>query len=87
MNPRMPETPIKLTVVVPMVGEQPPFMLNDPAGYEVQNMTLAGLAVTHEPIRDIARALEGDGYSPYVNFALLNQAGETLYIGPVGQRG
>jgi len=79
--------PVKLTVVVPAMGSQPPFMLNDPRGYECANMSLAGLSITHEPIRDFARALEGDGYSPFVNFALLNQAGEVLYIGPVGQEG
>jgi hypothetical protein len=69
-----------------MMGAQPPFMLNDPRGYVAPNL-FPKTWVTHEPIKDIARALEVDGYSPQVNFALLNQAGETLYIGPVGQRG
>jgi len=78
--------PVKLTVVVPMMGEQPPFRLNDPCGYIAENI-FPPIGVTHEPIKDIARSLEIDGYSPHVNFALLNQVGETLYIGPIGQRG
>lgn len=61
-------------------------MLNDPRGYVAPNL-FPQTWVTHSPIADIAHALEADGYSPQVHFGLLNQAGEIMFIGPVGQRG
>jgi hypothetical protein len=39
--------------------------------------------VTVNPVTDIARALEGDGFSPVVNFALMAPDGAMLYCGPV----
>lgn len=79
-------TPIRLTVVCPCAGEQAPYRLSDPCGYTAPNI-MPATWVTHRPVEDIAHALEVDGYSPAVNFGLLNERSEIMFIGPIGQRG
>jgi hypothetical protein len=78
--------PVRLTVVVPMMGSQAPYRLCDDSGYIVPNL-MPATWITHDPVTDIAKALEEDGYSPAVHFGLLNERAEILFIGPVGQRG
>jgi hypothetical protein len=78
--------PVRLTVVVPMMGTQAPYRLSDPEGYTAPNLMPASW-VTHRPVEDIAEALAKDGYSPAVHFGLLNERSEIMFIGPIGRKG
>jgi hypothetical protein len=77
--------PVRLTVVVPMMGSQAPYRLSDPCGYIVPNL-MPATWVTHRPVEDIAHALEVDGYGPAVHFGLLNERSEIMFIGPIGRK-
>jgi hypothetical protein len=78
--------PVRLTVVVPLMGSQAPYRLCDPGGYIAPNL-MPATWVTYRPVEDIAAALANDGYSPAVHFGLLNERSEIMYIGPIGQKG
>lgn len=74
--------PVRLTVVVPMMGTQAPYRLSDPCGYIVPDL-MPATWVTHRPVEDIAGVV-ADGYSPAVHFGLFNERAEVMFIGPIG---
>ena len=78
--------PVRLTVVVPIMGSQAPYRLCDQCGYIVPNL-MPATWITHDPVTDIAKALADDGYSAAVHFGLLNERSEIMFIGPIGQKG
>jgi hypothetical protein len=77
--------PVRLTVIVPASGEPIETELGHPAGFQIQNLnlpTLGGSVLTN-PVSQISKALESDGYSPVVNFALIGPDGRVLHRGPI----
>lgn len=78
--------PVKLTCVVPSrLPAQAPYRLSDDTGYTIANM-MPSTWVTHDPVTDIAAELAKDSWSRGVQFALLNERGEIMFAGPIGQK-